>query len=104
MNLLLWILVAYGVSTVITQGSITWKLRNAVSQISGYLGQWINCPMCFGFWVGVLLSYTYSSPTGQPWYDGFLASGTTWIIHTLVTSVSNITSSLLHGMMGERKP
>ena len=70
-DLLVWILVCYGITNVVTGST-----------------------MCFGFWAGLLVSLVWASPTGlgEPaflgpeWYhhilDGFLASGTCWLFHT----------------------
>ena len=62
-----------------------------------FFGDLLSCMMCFPTWVGFFLSVTYFSPTlyygledlwGIPkeylsiFFDGILASGTTWFIHT----------------------
>jgi hypothetical protein len=90
-ELLVWILVCYGITLVVTGSSIMAPVRDKSWKIHKKLGELLNCPMCFGFWAGVGVSLLWASPTGiefrgPEWYhhilDGFLASGTCWLLHT----------------------
>lgn len=57
-----------------------------------FFGKLFGCMMCLPFWWGVLLSLFMYSPTGQldipiehlnVFFDGCLASGTVWLVHTI---------------------
>jgi len=60
-----------------------------------FLSKLINCPLCMGFWLGIIYSLTITSPcqlTTQylqysipcMLFDGFLGSSASWIIHLLL--------------------
>ena len=103
MNTILFILIAYGFSNIVVYGSIFEGLRTFLKRINpNFLGDLFSCMMCFPTWVGFLLSIIYFSPTlsaglgeinlfnlytippqyGSIFFDGVLASATTWFIHT----------------------
>ena len=100
MEILLTILVTYGISLIIVYGSIFEGLREKAQLISpNFFGKLLTCMMCTPFWVGFGLSLgSYLSGLTQfsPFYsygvewvvlsvflDSCLISGTTWLIHTL---------------------
>jgi len=97
MNTILFILIAYGFSNIVVYGSIFEKLREFFKRINpGFLGDLFSCMMCFPTWVGFFLSLFFFSPTEYyglgdmvvpsvftyVFFDGMLASGTVWLIHT----------------------
>ena len=53
MELLYFILAAYGLTQILVYGSIF----NGWRPTEGKLGELFKCPMCMGFWVGGLCSY-----------------------------------------------
>ena len=83
MDLLTFILVAYGMTLILVYGSIFNKIRPK--------HHFFHCPMCMGFWVGVFLSLI--SPHTQLFnFDfsviniillGCLSSGTSYILSML---------------------
>ena len=104
MNILIWLLIAYGMSNILVYGSIFNGLRdffkkwgsNQYAPLNG-LGQFISdllgCMMCTSTWVGFFLSLTFYSPSMElmnfnpyfSWFfDGCLASGAVWGINALV--------------------
>jgi prepilin signal peptidase PulO-like enzyme (type II secretory pathway) len=89
MELLIAILVAYGISNIIVNGSIFEPLRNwfgghADKFIPRKIYQLITCMMCTGFWVGVVVG-CFLGPF--PWwhiiFNGAIYSGTTWLIYCI---------------------
>ena len=103
MNTLLFILIAYGFSNIVVYGSIFDGLRTFLNKLSpNFWGKLFSCMMCFPTWVGFFLSLVFFSPTlyygledltvfnlfsvpkeySSIFFDGVLASGTTWLIHT----------------------
>jgi hypothetical protein len=104
MNTLLFILIAYGLSNIIVYGSIFNEPRNFLNRKSpNFWGKLFSCMMCFPTWAGFFLSLTFFSPTLHygmvdlnvfnlfsipkeylsVFFDGMLASGTTWLLHTI---------------------
>jgi len=103
MNTLLFILISYGFSNIVVYGSIFKSLRDFLDRISpNFWGTLFSCMVCFPTWVGFFLSLTFFSPTifyglndinifnifeipkeySSVFFDGVLASGATWLIHT----------------------
>ena len=103
MNTLLFILIAYGFSNIMVFGSIFKGFRDFLDKVSpNFWGKLFGCMMCFPTWAGFFLSLTFFSPTlhyglmdlnvfglfsvskevSSVFFDGMLASGTTWLIHT----------------------
>jgi hypothetical protein len=94
MSLLIAILVTYGITNIVTQGSIFYSFRNwfaektaqpgKFSKVYGWFHKLINCPMCFGFWVGIFVGiFLGPFPFWNIIFNGALYSGTTWIIFCL---------------------
>ncbi len=100
MEILLTILVSYGISLIIVYGSIFEGLRNKADLLSpNFFGKLLSCMMCTPFWVGFGLSvgsyisgFTQFSPFFSNglecvyisvFLDSCLLSGTTYLIHTL---------------------
>lgn len=97
-KLLIWILVSYGISNIVVYGKIFEPVRNILYNLSKYrIGKFLyemtECMMCFSVWLGFFLGVFIFSPThllmGLPIYsswffDGMLASGSVWIINSIV--------------------
>ena len=100
MELLLIILLSYGISNIIVHGSIFEGLRNKADEINpGFFGELLGCMMCTPFWVGFtfsLITQLCGFPQFSPFshygmdciylsvfFDACLISGTTWLIHTI---------------------
>ncbi len=85
MNILIFILVAYGMTGILVYGKIFEGFREKCIVL--------KCAQCTGFWVGVLLwllnigtelfTFDYSLVTG--FMLGCLASGTSYILNMLVS-------------------
>ena len=85
MDLLYFILAAYGLTQILVYGSIF----NGWRPTEGKLGELFRCPMCMGFWVGALLMFL--SPFTELFsfdvsVDNFLilgciSSGTSYILN-----------------------
>ena len=76
MNLLIWAVVAYGMTTILVYGSIFNGLRNGIHKwgnnkslpfnfLGKFLSGLISCMLCTGTWVGFFLSFT----TYSPWHE-----------------------------------
>ena len=104
MLLLIWILVAYGMTNILVYGSIFDGPRNFIKSwgytegilfqgLFKFISDLISCVMCTSTWVGFFLSLSFFSPVNQifgtnTWYsiflDGMLASGAVWGINSII--------------------
>jgi len=85
--LIYFILSAFGLTQILVYGSIF----NPIRPTKGKLGELFRCPMCLGFWIGLLLwslnrqtelfSFDYSPLTAI--LLGCLSSGTSYILSML---------------------
>ena len=83
-ELVTFVAAAYGMTQILVYGSIFDRIRPT----KGKLGELFHCPMCLGFWVGVILwgannqtqlfTYDYSPVTG--FLLGCLSSGTSYAL------------------------
>lgn len=92
--ILQWLFLTFGITLVITGSSILRPVRQM--DPTGLL----KCPMCTGWWVGLLLSLVFQiglfpilrSPlTGMPWGalgNAFSASGWCWFIHVMLVRLN----------------
>jgi hypothetical protein len=88
-NLLTFVLIAYGLTMVLCYGKILDNIRPK----KGKLGELFSCSMCTGFWVGVFLGvldpftqlFSLSGGLFDPILMGFLSSGTSYILDKIVS-------------------
>jgi len=103
-QLILWMVMAYGMTNILVYGSIFRGMRNFISEwgedkttpfngffhfISGIL----SCIMCCSTWVGFFFGIFVYSPVHEillvskyvSWFfDGLLASGAVWAINAII--------------------
>lgn len=92
MELIIWILTAYGMSQILVFGSIFESTRDWIGKKSKFFGDLLGCMMCTSAWVGFFFSICFFSPTVElitfPYtnifFDGMLASGSVWAINAMV--------------------
>ena len=91
MDLLYFVLAAYGMTQIIILGSLFNKVRPSKSWLKGF-GKLFHCPMCMGFWVGVFLFginsytelFTFEHNLANAFVLGCLSSGTSYLLSVLV--------------------
>lgn len=103
-ELLLWMIIAYGLSNIVVYGKIFNGPRKFInkwgsneyypfSQFGHFLSEMISCMMCFGFHCGWFLSLTIYSPVYEifgitqfiSWFfDAMFASGSVWAINSII--------------------
>lgn len=84
MALFAWLLVAVGITTILTEGKIFSKVRDELELITG--SKVWHCSMCVGFWVGFfmsLLGHTIPGFDGdihvwRAFWSGAAASAAAW--------------------------
>lgn len=103
-QLLLWMIIAYGLSNIVVYGSIFNGPRNFINkwgenesaifhETGAFISKMTSCMMCFGFHCGWFLSISIYSPvhellgvnTYYSWFfDSMFASGSVWMIHSII--------------------
>jgi hypothetical protein len=81
------IIAAYGVTNIVTQGTIFDPFKEWIkgfSIVGDRLFYLLNCPMCFGFWVGLFLGLFFGPFV---WWNfilnGAFYSAACWLLHCL---------------------
>ena len=90
MELLWFVLAAYGLTQILVYGSIFNKIRPSKNWLKGF-GELFHCPMCMGFWVVVFLCgingftelFTFEHNFANLLICGWLSSGTSYIFNVL---------------------
>lgn len=59
LTLILFILIGTGITNIVVNASILDKVREAITSRSKFMAGLLECMLCTGFWVGVLLSINY---------------------------------------------
>jgi len=102
-QLVLFMILAYGFSTIMVYGTIFKGMRNFIkaygesellfSGTFNFVSGILSCMMCCSTWVGFFLGITIFSPTNQffgttpyfSWFfDGLFASGAVWAINGFI--------------------
>jgi len=91
MDLLYFVLAAYGLTQILVYGSIFNKIRPPRQWLHGF-GKLFHCPMCMGFWVGAFLFginrytelFTFDYNLANLVILGSLSSGTCYLLSVLV--------------------
>ena len=100
MQLLIWFLIAYGITNILVIGSIFLMMRVNIrkrsttgSRFYKLLDSILSCMMCCSMWVGFFLGIFIWSPTGHyleissaiSWFfDGALSSAVVCLIGTFI--------------------
>lgn len=87
MELLYFVLAAYGLTQLIVYGTIFNKFRPTKQWLHG-LGKLFHCPMCMGFWCGIFLwginkyteLFTFDYTVSSMVILGCLSSGTSYVL------------------------
>jgi hypothetical protein len=102
--IVVWSLVIYGMSNILVYGSILNGFRNTIerwgnnpstpfNKVFHFIREMLRCMLCTPTWLGFFFGFLIYSPTYTylnvseyySWFlDGTLASGTTWIINSII--------------------
>ena len=85
MDLIYFILSAYGLTQIIIYGKIFDRMRPSEKTLNGFF----HCPMCMGFWVGVFLFgindftelFTFEYNLANLFILGCLSSATSYVLN-----------------------
>ena len=93
MNTLLFILITYGFSNIVVYGSIFDGFREFWKKLNpSFFGTLFSCMVCLTFFsptlyyglgdLNIFGLFEISKEVSSVFWDGVLASGTTWLLHT----------------------
>ena len=83
MNILILILLAFGITKIINDGLIFESLRKRFNTF-------LRCPLCVGFWVGILIGLFYGPfPWWNALFNGSFYSGCVWLLSCLSQYLGN---------------
>ena len=104
-QLVIFMLVAYGMTTILVYGSIFNGLRDGIHTAGSdegfvftrptfkFISELIKCILCTSTWVGFFLSLTFFSPIHNfiglneyvsVFFDGMLSAGSVWAINAII--------------------
>lgn len=84
------ILIAYGLSAIVTHGRIFERVRCLIGRHSRLLYEGVNCMQCVGFWSGLVVSLCF----GCGWFSilyGFATSGICELTDIVIKKIENMT-------------
>jgi hypothetical protein len=91
--LILWILTAYGMTSILVWGSIFDSTREFIKKHSKFFGDLITCTLCTSTWVGFFMSLVLGSLIGNylevHWliglfFDGMFTAGSVWAVNAII--------------------
>ena len=88
MDLIYFVLTAYGLTQILIYGKIFERIRPSKKKFKGFF----HCPMCIGFWSGAFLFginewtelFTFEYSLANLFILSWLASGTSYVLTMLV--------------------
>jgi len=89
--MLAWVLAIVGLTTIITQSKLFASIRRVLESRTG--SKFLYCPMCVGFWVGLVLSlFQFGCCSTRYWLltllvDGWASSGVNWIVYVVLVKL-----------------
>ena len=92
MQLVYFILCAYGITSIVVYSHIVKAPREYLSAKSDWMCELLHCPMCTGFWVGVFLCgingftelFTFDYNFINFLLLGSLSAGTSYLLNAVV--------------------
>lgn len=91
MNIFILILLSFGITKIVNSGSIFDHLKDYLTAKGiKWLVTLLNCPLCFGFWVGALVGLFYGPFTyWNILFNGAFYSGCVWLLSCLSQYLGN---------------
>ncbi len=91
--LLLWILTAYGMTSIIVWGSIFESTREFIKNRSKFFGDLVSCTLCTSTWIGFFMSLVLgglvTNVLNVHWllgvfFDGMFTAGSVWALNAII--------------------
>lgn len=78
------IIATFGIVNILGKGSIFDWLRDGLQYRAPFLYKLVTCPMCLGFWVGLIVGGFYGPFIWWNILNGAFYSATSWAIYCFV--------------------
>jgi uncharacterized RDD family membrane protein YckC len=78
-GLLTFVLACYGLTNIVTNSKLFKPVREGAP--GTWLKDLLKCPMCFGFWAGLILAFWFDI---NPFIGALISSGSSWTIHVVL--------------------
>ena len=86
-NLFIFLLVCSGLTAGIVISSLLDPVRLFIESKSRFLGEMVNCPMCTGLWVGLIMACFFQL---NLFYGAFMSCFFSWASIKIVDSISKV--------------
>lgn len=83
LEFIIFILSVVGFTIIITQSSLFKPIRNLGQKIHPKFGKFLNCPMCIGFWGGIIV-YILNYLNLEIINYGFIGSFVSYLVYLLI--------------------
>ena len=92
-SLLVWVFIAYGMTSILVWGSIFESTREWIKRNSKFFGDLISCTLCTSTWVGFFMSLFLGSLSTQYFdtiwlinlfFDGMFTAGGVWALNAII--------------------
>lgn len=92
-QIFLWIIMAYGMTSILVWGSIFEKIREWIKRNSNFFGDLISCVLCTSTWVGFFFSICFGGLAASVFginkyfsifFDGMFTAGAVWAINSII--------------------
>lgn len=95
-SMILYAITAIGLAAIVGWAEISWPVRRAIATLGApgvFLVRLLECPVCFGFWTGVV-----AGPLFNPIDLPVLSMGP--VMHALITGIFTAGTNLILGRLG----
>jgi hypothetical protein len=86
-DLIVYVMGCAGITVILVSSDIIEPVRDFISSKSNFLGKLINCPMCLGFWVGLIASVGTDI---NPLLGASMVSLISWSVSNVVDAIFSI--------------
>lgn len=102
-KIIIWILISYGLTTILVYGSIFNGVRNKIKEVGEsndvlapifiFIHGILSCMLCCGAWSGFFLGIFFYSPVAEIFdinpivsifFDGLLSAGAVWAFNAII--------------------
>lgn len=81
--MLIDVLLCVAITCIVVHSEIFRSTRDLIESLNKTTGYWIRCPMCFGFWVGLIYAVIFGL---SPLSIGLLSSFFSWSAYNFITA------------------
>ena len=84
-DLVMFLMTCAGITSGLVGASLLDRPRDFISSKSPFFEGLLSCPMCSGFWVGLIMSMYFGV---NPIFGAFMSSCFSWAFYTFVDAAS----------------